>query len=94
MSAEPLAVFPQTWNSRGRRTTTAPRTRRASQSSVAAAVSQATWRNCDNYDGAELRPYTGRPGAMRAFELPSLVNGVRIERTRPALINAIPERRK
>ena len=23
------------------------------------------------YDGAELRPYTGRPGAMHAFSLPS-----------------------
>ena len=27
------------------------------------------------YDGAELRPYNGRPGAMDAFDKPSLVNG-------------------
>lgn len=34
----------------------------------------------DSYDGAELRPYTGRgPEAMRAFTLPSLVNGRRVE---------------
>lgn len=25
----------------------------------------------DTYRGDELRPYQGRPGAMRAFELPS-----------------------
>ena len=24
------------------------------------------------YDGAELRPYTGRPGSMDAYKLPSL----------------------
>lgn len=24
-----------------------------------------------HYDGAELRPFDGRPGAMRAYELPS-----------------------
>lgn len=28
-----------------------------------------------SYDGAELRPYTGRPGALDAFMLPSVVNG-------------------
>ena len=27
------------------------------------------------YDGAELRHYDGRPGAMDAFSKPSLVNG-------------------
>lgn len=42
----------------------------------------------DRYDGKELRPYTGRPGAMRAFELPSLVDGRRVERARPTLISA------
>lgn len=25
----------------------------------------------ENYDGAELRPYDGRPGAMDAYSLPS-----------------------
>lgn len=29
------------------------------------------------YDGAELRPYEGRPGAMDAFSKPSLISGVR-----------------
>ena len=26
------------------------------------------------YDGKELRPYTGRPGAMDAYKLPSLMH--------------------
>lgn len=30
------------------------------------------------YDGAELRPYIGRPGAMDAFNLPSLQGGRRV----------------
>ena len=38
------------------------------------------------YDGAELRPYEGRPGAMDAFELPSVVNGERVPRTAPRLL--------
>jgi hypothetical protein len=43
----------------------------------------------DNYDGAELRPYTGRGAeALRAFTLPSLVNGKRVERTRAPTILA------
>lgn len=29
------------------------------------------------YDGRELRPYEGRPSAMDAFKLPSLMNGHR-----------------
>lgn len=45
------------------------------------------------YDGKELRPYEGRPGAMRAFELPSLVNGVPVPRPRPALITARGDQR-
>ena len=32
------------------------------------------------YDGAELRPYQGRTGAMDAFALPSLINGRRVGR--------------
>lgn len=31
------------------------------------------------YDGAELRPYQGRPGAMDAFSKPSLINGERYD---------------
>lgn len=38
------------------------------------------------YDGAELQPYSGRPGAMDAFELPSVVNGERVPRTAPRLL--------
>jgi hypothetical protein len=29
------------------------------------------------YDGAELKPFTGRPGSMDAYTLPSLNSGVR-----------------
>jgi hypothetical protein len=29
------------------------------------------------YDGAELKPFTGRPGSMDAYGLPSLNSGVR-----------------
>ena len=32
------------------------------------------------YDGRELQPYTGRPGAMDAYALPSIHNGQRVER--------------
>lgn len=31
------------------------------------------------YGGAELRPFDGRPGAMDAYKLPSVVNGKEIE---------------
>lgn len=30
------------------------------------------------YDGAELRDYTGRKGSMRAHRLPSLIGGQRV----------------
>lgn len=32
------------------------------------------------YDGAELRPFEGRPGAMQAYSLPSRVQGKLVER--------------
>lgn len=32
------------------------------------------------YDGAELRPFEGRPGAMRAYSLPSMMQGRLVER--------------
>lgn len=38
------------------------------------------------YNGAELRPFEGRPGAMDAFALPSLQAGKRVERKKPSLI--------
>ena len=41
--------------------------------------------NPTNYLGPELRPYEGRPGAMDAYDLPSLVNGVRVPRKTPIL---------
>jgi hypothetical protein len=46
-----------------------------------------------DYDGAELRPYNGRPGAMDAYALPSLRNGQRMARTRPMLIGPSTEPR-
>lgn len=42
----------------------------------------------DSYRGGELRPYAGRPGAMVAFTLPSIVNGQPVARARPLLIAA------
>ena len=30
------------------------------------------------YDGAELKPFQGRPGSMDAYTLPSLDNGLRV----------------
>lgn len=47
-----------------------------------------------SYDGAELRPYEGRPHAMDAFALPSLVNGKQVEPRRPAAMcaSSVPER--
>jgi hypothetical protein len=35
------------------------------------------------YSGAELRPYEGRPGATDAYQLPSVINGVRTPRALP-----------
>lgn len=35
------------------------------------------------YQGTELKPYTGRPGAMRAYDFPSLVAGVAVPRKAP-----------
>jgi hypothetical protein len=47
-----------------------------------------------SYNGAELRPFSGRPGAMRAYELPSLVDGQRVERRAPILIGRKPDVRR
>jgi hypothetical protein len=35
------------------------------------------------YDGAELKPFTGRPGSMDAYTLPSLDNGLRVAYSGP-----------
>lgn len=37
-------------------------------------------RDPGTYDGAELRPFEGRPGAMDAYGLPSLIQGRRVWR--------------
>lgn len=42
------------------------------------------------YDGADLKPYTGRPGAMDAFALPSIHNGQRVERRAPIIMGSTP----
>ena len=34
----------------------------------------------DKYLGKELEPFSGRPGAMDAYKLPSLISGVRVYR--------------
>ena len=41
-------------------------------------------RDWGRYDGAELLPYAGRPGAMDAFKLPSLVQGQSVPARRPS----------
>lgn len=40
-----------------------------------------------SYDGAELRPFSARQGAMDAFALPSLANGQRIQRKAPCIMS-------
>lgn len=47
-----------------------------------------------HYDGRELQPFTGRPGAMDAFSLPSLQAGERVPRRAPRLIASNPEVRR
>lgn len=47
-------------------------------------------RNTTHYSGAELRPYTGRPGALDAYRLPSLIDGQRVDRRPPAIMSASP----
>ncbi len=42
------------------------------------------------YTGADLRAYTGRPGAMDAYHLPSLHNGQRQPRRVPIIMGAGP----
>jgi len=40
------------------------------------------------YDGAELRPYCGRPGAMDAFSKPSRIGDNFIEHRPPIVISS------
>ena len=53
---------------------------RAHGAIVPSGTAPAPIRHPGTYDGAELRPYQGRPGAMDAFALPSLINGRRVGR--------------
>lgn len=46
------------------------------------------------YDGADLRPFIGRAGALEAFTLPSLRNGVRVERRAPILMASTSDKRR
>jgi hypothetical protein len=46
------------------------------------------------YDGRDLQPYAGRPGALHAFTLPSLHNGERTERRTPMLLGSTRVARK
>lgn len=45
------------------------------------------------YDGKELRPFTARPGAVRAFALPSVVDGKPVERRLPISLASAGEER-
>lgn len=47
------------------------------------------------YDGKELLPFQGRPGAMDAFSIPSLMNGVRVPYIgpRPQCSHRVPDSR-
>lgn len=47
-------------------------------------------RRTDCYDGRELQPFTGRPGAMDAFALPSIHNGQIVPRCAPIIMGCTP----
>jgi hypothetical protein len=40
----------------------------------------------EKYNGQELRPFDSRPGAMDAYHLPSVINGVRTPRALPICV--------
>jgi hypothetical protein len=40
------------------------------------------------YKAEELKPFEGRPGAMDAFKLPSVMNGVAHPRLAPRIMSA------
>jgi hypothetical protein len=41
-----------------------------------------------SYNGAELKPFTGRAGAMKAYEIGSIENGQQIARRAPLIMGA------
>lgn len=47
----------------------------------------------NHYNGAELRPFTGRPGSMDAYALPSVVDGVKVPYAgiRPQCVGALKD---
>lgn len=47
-------------------------------------------RRTDCYDGRELQPFSGRPGAMDAFALPSIHNGQSVPRRAPIIMGCTP----
>lgn len=58
------------------------------QERARAAQDAGPMRSTGTYEGRELQPFTGRPGAMDAFRLPTLENGRRVPRKAPALISS------
>lgn len=54
------------------------------------AMQQAEASKSRSYDGRELRPYAGRPGAMDAYALPSLDNGRRTPHRPPISLASTP----
>jgi hypothetical protein len=46
-----------------------------------------------HYDGRELRPFTGRIGALAPFDSPSCENGMPVPRKRPLSLGNGPEKR-
>lgn len=48
----------------------------------------------NTYDGRDLRPYTGRPGSLHAFTLPSIQNGQRVDRRPPMIMGCTPPLRR
>jgi hypothetical protein len=51
-------------------------------------------RPAGTYEGHELHPFAGRPGALEAFTVPSLQNGERVERRRPVILGSTSITRK
>ena len=66
---------------------------RSNASSTTAPAAPRSAFGSGTYTGAELQPYTGRPGAMDAYALPSLSNGQRVPRRAPIIIGAQPVRK-
>lgn len=51
---------------------------KAQPTTLAASRTQVNASSRQLYNGAELRPYSGRPGAMDAYKMPSLHSGKRV----------------